>query len=74
MCAMMTANPRLLVLSESQPKKNTTPSARKPPTDARAFASTRLNPKAMMMVGVYVVRDDHVENTAKVDTKEAQRR
>ena len=71
---MMTQRPRLLVLSDSQPKKNTTPSARKPPTHARALASMRLNPSATMMVGVYVVREDQVENTANVEMKDGQRR
>ena len=74
MCAMTTVSPRWFVLSDSQPKKNTTPRARKPPTEASAFASTRLKPSAIIMVGVYVVNEDHVENTANVDTKCAQRR
>lgn len=71
---MMTDRPRLFVLSDSQPKKKTTPRARKPPTLASAFAWMRVKPRAIMMVGVYVVSEDQVEKTAKVEMKDGQRR
>lgn len=44
------------------------------PTEARALARTRENPKDMMIVGVYVVSGLHVEKTKEVARKCGHRR